>query len=388
MYNVFCMNNIAKVGTDALGPDYQLVSELEGADAVLVRSANLHETEFPSSLLAIARAGAGVNNIPLERCAEEGIVVFNTPGANANAVKELVIAGMLLASRGIVEGAQWVAINADDPNIAKTAEKAKKQFSGSELSGKTLGVIGLGAIGTLVANAGRRLGMHVLGYDPYLSIKAAWNLDRHIHHVTDINEIWEQSDFITLHVPALDSTRNMIDADALAKMKPGVVVLNYARDFLVNEQAMAEALDDGKVARYMVDFANPQTCNMPRAFVTPHLGASTAEAEDNCAVMAARELTDYIENGNITNSVNFGTVDLGPLRSGQRICVMHKNVAGMIGKISNILSDSALNIENMANKSQGQVAYTLLEVTGGDAHELAPALAALPDVSRVRVIGA
>lgn len=388
MYKVHCMNNIAKVGTDQLGEGYELTAELEDADAVLVRSANLHEVDLPEDLLAIARAGAGVNNIPLERCAEEGVVVFNTPGANANAVKELVIAGMLLSCRGIVAGNEWVRTHADEPDVARAAEKAKKQFAGRELAGKTLGVVGLGAIGTRVANAGRRLGMKVLGYDPYLSINAAWNLDRNIKHVTDINEIWAESDFITFHVPATDTTRGMVDAAAIAKMKTGVVLLNYARDILVDEQALAEALDDGKVASYMCDFANPQTCNMRNAFVTPHLGASTAEAEDNCAVMAVGELRNYLENGNIVNSVNFGSVDLGPLGTAPRIAVIHKNIAGMIGKITNILSDSALNIENMANKSRGNVAYTLLEVTGGDTSEVASAIGALDDVVRVRTLEA
>lgn len=386
MYKVHCMNNIATVGTDRLGDDYELTSELDDANAILVRSAKLHEVEFPKTLLAIARAGAGVNNIPLDRCAQEGIVVFNTPGANANAVKELVLAGMLLACRDIVGGIEWVHDNSDDPEVGKKAEKAKKQFAGHELAGKTLGVIGLGAIGANVANAARALGMKVMGYDPYLSINAAWSLDRSIRHVTDVNDIYAQADFITVHVPATDQTRGMIGRDAIARMKAGVVFVNYARDVLVDEQAMAEALASGKVARYVTDFANPASANMKNAIVTPHLGASTAEAEDNCAIMAVSELRDYIENGNVRNSVNFGAVDLGPIAGDGRIAIFHKNVQGMIGSITQVLAETDLNIENMANKSRGDNAYTLLEVTGRLDDSIAERIAALDNVYRVRVI--
>ena len=386
MYKVHCMNNIATVGTDQLGDDYELTPELDDANVILVRSAKLHEVEFPKTLLAIARAGAGVNNIPLERCAQEGIVVFNTPGANANAVKELVLAGMLLACRDIVGGIEWVHDNSDDPEVGKKAEKAKKQFAGHELAGKTLGVIGLGAIGANVANAARALGMKVMGYDPYLSINAAWSLDRSIKHVTDVNDIYAQADFITVHVPATDQTRGMIGRDAIARMKAGVVFVNYARDVLVDEQAMAEALASGQVARYVTDFANPASANMKNAIVTPHLGASTAEAEDNCAIMAVNELRDYIENGNVRNSVNFGAVDLGPIAADGRIAIFHKNVQGMIGSITQVLAETDLNIENMANKSRGDNAYTLLEVTGGLDDSIAEKIAALDNVYRVRVI--
>ena len=386
MYKVHCMNNIATVGTDQLGDDYELTSELDDANAILVRSAKLHEVEFPKTLLAIARAGAGVNNIPLDRCAQEGIVVFNTPGANANAVKELVLAGMLLACRDIVGGIEWVHDNSDDPEVGKKAEKAKKQFAGHELAGKTLGVIGLGAIGANVANAARALGMKVMGYDPYLSINAAWSLDRSIKHVTDVNDIYAQADFITVHVPATDQTRGMVGRDAIARMKTGVVFVNYARDVLVDEQAMAEALASGKVARYVTDFANPASANMKNAIVTPHLGASTAEAEDNCAIMAVNELRDYIENGNVRNSVNFGAVDLGPIAGDGRIAIFHKNVQGMIGSITQVLAETDLNIENMANKSRGDNAYTLLEVTGKLDDSIAEKIAALDNVYRVRVI--
>ncbi|MGE9910714.1 phosphoglycerate dehydrogenase [Atopobiaceae bacterium SGI.236] len=386
MYKVHCMNNIATVGTDQLGDDYELTPELDDANAILVRSAKLHEVEFPKTLLAIARAGAGVNNIPLERCAQEGIVVFNTPGANANAVKELVLAGMLLACRDIVGGIGWVHDNSDDPEVGKKAEKAKKQFAGHELAGKTLGVIGLGAIGANVANAARTLGMKVMGYDPYLSINAAWSLDRSIKHVTDVNDIYAQADFITVHVPATDQTRGMIGRDAIARMKAGVVFVNYARDVLVDEQAMAEALASGQVARYVTDFANPASANMKNAIVTPHLGASTAEAEDNCAIMAVSELRDYIENGNVRNSVNFGAVDLGPIAGDGRIAIFHKNVQGMIGSITQVLAETDLNIENMANKSRGDNAYTLLEVTGRLDDSIAEKIAALDNVYRVRAI--
>ena len=290
MYKVHCMNNIAKVGTDALGPNFELTDDERGADAFLVRSANLHEVDFSENLLAIGRAGAGVNNIPLDACAEKGIVVFNTPGANANAVKELVLCGMLLASRDIIGGVEWVAENSDDPEVGKKAEKAKKKFAGTELAGKTLGVIGLGAIGTMVANTARRLGMHVYGYDPYLSVKAALSLDSHTHAVQTMDEVLAVADYLTIHVPAMPATKGMLSAEAIAKMKDGVVVLNFARDSLVDERAMAEALQTGHVARYVTDFANSVSTQMAHAIVTPHLGASTKEAEDNCAVMAANEI--------------------------------------------------------------------------------------------------
>lgn len=387
MYKICCLNNIAKVGTDHLGAGYEFVAEPEGADALLVRSANLHEMELGRDLLAIARAGAGVNNIPVERCAEEGVVVFNTPGANANAVKELVVCGMLLACRDVIGGAEWVAENSDDPEIAKRAEKAKKQFGGCELAGKRVGVVGLGAIGAAVANALIDLGCEVMGYDPYLSINAAWSLDRRIEHVTDLGELLSRCDFVTLHVPATDSTRGMISAEAIARMPRGAVLLNFARDALVDEQALAEALDDGRVARYVTDFANPASANMRNAIVLPHLGASTGEAEDNCAVMAANELKDYLENGNIRNSVNYGQVDLGELAPGnERIAIFHENVQGVIGQISAAIAASALNIENMTNKSRGANAYTLIEVSGDVTPDIREQVEGIPSVHRVRVI--
>ena len=387
MYKICCLNNIAKVGTDHLGAGYEFVAEPEGADALLVRSANLHEMELGRDLLAIARAGAGVNNIPVDRCAEEGVVVFSTPGANANAVKELVVCGMLLACRDVIGGAEWVAENSDDPEIAKRAEKAKKQFGGCELAGKRVGVVGLGAIGAAVANALIDLGCEVMGYDPYLSINAAWSLDRRIEHVTDLGDLLSRCDFVTLHVPATDSTRGMISAEAIARMPRGAVLLNFARDALVDEQALAEALDDGRVARYVTDFANPASANMRNAIVLPHLGASTGEAEDNCAVMAANELKDYLENGNIKNSVNYGQVDLGELAPGnERIAIFHENVQGVIGQISAAIAASSLNIENMTNKSRGSNAYTLIEVSGDVSSDIRAQVEGIPSVRRVRVI--
>lgn len=305
MANLFCLNPIAKVGMDLLPSNYTVSDSMDGADAVLVRSAQMHDLELPESLLCIARAGAGVNNIPLNRCSDQGVVVFNTPGANANGVKELVIAGLLMASRDLTGGARWVQENKEDPAIAKSAEKAKKAFAGTEISGKKLGVIGLGAIGVLVANAAHDLGMDVYGCDPYLSIQNAVRLSRYVNIVKDNDEIFSQCDYITLHVPALDSTKGMLNQEAFSKMKDGVIILNFARDILVNDADMAAALASGKVRRYVSDFPNPAVANMPGALVLPHLGASTAESEDNCAVMAVNEVIDYLENGNITNSVNF-----------------------------------------------------------------------------------
>ena len=387
MYAIHCMNNISTVGTDALSSaGYAFVDDPAKADAWLVRSANLHEIEAPQSLLAIARAGAGVNNIPVERCAEHGIVVFNTPSANANAVKELVICGMLLACRDVIGGIEWVRDAVDDPQIAKRAEKAKKRFAGCELAGKCVGVIGLGAIGAQVADALIALGAEVMGYDPYLSINAAWGLDRRIEHAIDLDQLLTSCDFVTLHVPATDATKGMINAEAISKMKPGSVLLNFARDALVDEQALAEALDDGKIARYVTDFANPASANMKNAIVLPHLGASTGEAEDNCAVMAARQLRDYLENGNITNSVNYGRVDLGPLVGDSRIAVFHENAQGVIGQLSQVVADAGLNIENMSNVSRGTAAYTLIEVNAAVPDDVVARLAALDHVRRVRAI--
>ncbi len=386
MYKVHCMNRISQAGIDQLFGTFAPAQGLEDAEAVMVRSANMHDEVLPKDLLAIARAGAGVNNIPIDRCTKNGIVVFNTPGANANGVKEMVIAGMLLASRDILGSAAWVQEHADDEDVAKAAEKAKAQFGGVEIAGKTLGVIGLGAIGAMVANAGRSLGMHVLGYDPYLSVKYAWSLDRHVHAVRNMGDIFAEADFITIHVPANDKTRRMIGRDQIAQMKRGVVVLNFARDVLVDESAMADALKSGHVSRYVTDFANPLTTHMPNAIVTSHLGASTVEAEDNCAAMAISELREYLLSGNITNSVNFGDVDLGPIETDERIVVLHSNVPNMIGQFSQILSDAKLNIENMANKRRGEVATTLLETSGTWDDEVIKRIAKLDGVFRARMI--
>lgn len=386
MYKVHCLNNIAKVGTDRLGEGFDLTENIDEAEAIMVRSASLHDIDFSDELLAVARCGAGVNNIPLDRCAEKGIVVFNTPGANANGVKEMVIAGMLLAARDIVGGIEWVDENSDDPNVGKAAEKAKKDFAGTELAGKNLGVIGLGAIGAMVANVGRSLGMHVYGYDPYLSVKYAWSLDRHVRHVQHINEIWANCDYITIHVPATAKTKGMIGRDQIAAMRDGAVVLNYARDALVDERAMAEALQEGHIRRYMTDFANSVTTSMAHATVTPHLGASTKEAEDNCAVMAADELRDYLLNGNITNSVNYDAVDMGPMEGAMRLAVFHLNRPNMIGQITSTISSANINIENMVDKSRGEIAYCLLELSDIVSDDVIEKLAKVDGIYRVRAI--
>ena len=386
MYKVHCMNVIAKAGTDKLGDGYELTDKLEDADAVLVRSASMHELELPEGLMAIARAGAGVNNIPLEECAKKGIVVFNTPGANANGVKELVLAGMLLAARDISGGIQWVHENANDPEGAKKTEKKKKGFAGTEIGGKTLGVIGLGAIGVLVANAARNLGMKVLGYDPYISIEGAWNLDHHVRRVNDLDTLLEESDYITIHVPAMDSTKGMIDAAAIGKMKEGTVFLNFARDLLVDEEAMAAALESGKVRHYVSDFPNALSVKMKNAIVVPHLGASTEEAEENCAVMAAKEIRQYLEEGNISNSVNFPKIDLGPMKSESRLAIFHKNIPNMIGQISTTLSSIGVNIANMSDKSKGEFAYSLIDAESHIDQEVLDRLKAIEGVYRVRKI--
>ena len=385
-YRVHCMNNISQAGLDKLYQSFSPAKTLDVADAAIVRSTNMHEMDLPESLLAVARAGAGVNNIPLDRCSENGTVVFNTPGANANAVKELVIAGMLLASRDIMGSAQWVSSHGESDTIAKDAEAAKNQFGGTELAGKTLGVIGLGAIGAMVANAGRSLGMHVLGFDPYLSIMAAWSLDRHVHYVQRLGEILENADYITIHVPANDSTRGMIGRDQIAQAKDGVVFLNFARDALFDEQAMARALESGHVRCYVTDFANPQTTHMKNALVFSHLGASTREAEANCAAMAVDQLEDYLLEGNIINSVNFGDVNLGPIQTDERIVVLHRNIPNMIGQFTQIIADGGLNIENMANKRRGNNATTIMETSGPWSDDVIERISTIEGVYRVRMI--
>ena len=362
MRKIHCINAISKYGTDQFTEDYELTDEVNEAEGILVRSASLHEMQFSNSLLAIARAGAGVNNIPLDACAQEGIVVFNTPGANANGVKELVLAGLFLASRDIVGGIEWCLENQNDENIAKTAEKQKKNFAGTEISGKKLGVIGLGAIGVLVANAAIHMGMEVYGYDPYISVAAAWNLSRSVKHISNVEDIYRECDYITIHVPLLDSTKKMISADAIAMMKPTAIVLNFARDLLVDEEAMVDALAAGKVHKYVSDFPNTTTVGAKGCIVTPHLGASTAESEDNCAIMAVREIRDYLENGNIVHSVNFPDCSMGACTTVGRIGILHRNVKGMLSLYTTILGDAGINIDGMANKSKGDYAYALLDL--------------------------
>ena len=386
MINVNCLNNIAACGLKLFSDEYNTESSFEDAQAVLVRSAKMHDMELSDNLLAIARAGAGVNNIPLDKCAEEGIVVFNTPGANANAVKEQVIAAMLLASRDLIGGNKWVADNAEDPDIAKATEKAKKAFAGQEIKGKKLGVIGLGAIGQLVANAAIALGMEVYGYDPYISIDAAWNLSRTIKHIKSLDEIYSQCDYITIHVPLLDSTKQMINKEALDKMKDGVVLLNFARDLLVDEDALIEALNSGKVKKYVTDFANHTVAGHEGILVTPHLGASTEESEENCAVMAVKEVRDFLENGNIKNSVNFPNCDMGTCVAVGRIAICHKNIPNMISQFTKILGAEGLNIADMTNKSKGEYAYTLIDLESVASREALDELKAIEGVYRVRVV--
>lgn len=386
MYKYNCLNPIAGVGLDLFSDEYTKVDELKDSDAVLVRSAAMHDLELPDSLLAVARAGAGVNNIPLDKCADKGIVVFNTPGANANGVKELVFAGMLYAARDIVGGIDWCLENQNDENIAKTAEKQKKNFAGTEISGKKLGVIGLGAIGVLVANAATSLGMEVYGYDPYISVNAAWNLTRSVKHVTNVEDIYRECDFITIHVPLLDSTKKMINADAIAMMKPTAIVLNFARDLLVDEEAMVDALAKGKVHKYVSDFPNTTTVGAKSCIVTPHLGASTAESEDNCAIMAVREIRDYLENGNIVHSVNFPDCNMGACTTAGRIGILHKNEKGIIAKFTTVLGDADVNVSDLTNKGKGDYAYSLIDVDSVVADDVVEKISKLDGVLRVRVV--
>ena len=383
---ISCLNPIAAVGMQFFTDAYEKVDDFAASDAALVRSASVHELELPDQLLAIARAGAGVNNIPLDKCAEKGIVVFNTPGANANGVKELVLAGMLLASRDIVGGIEWVAHEEDKEHIDKLAEKQKKQFAGCEISGKKLGIIGLGAIGAMVANSATHLGMEVYGYDPFISIDAAWNLSRTIKHSKSLDEIYSQCDYITIHVPLTDNTRKMIDREAFTKMKDGVVLLNFARDLLVDEEALIEALDSGKVKKYVTDFANPLVAGRPGILVTPHLGASTEESEENCAVMAVKEVRDFLENGNIKNSVNFPNCDMGTCVAVGRVTIAHKNIPNMISQFTKILGSEGLNIADMTNKSRGSYAYTIIDLESAASKEALDELRAIEGVSKVRVI--
>ena len=373
MVQFHCLNPIAACGLELFPDTYEKTEDFNQAEVALVRSAAMHDMDLPESLLAVARAGAGVNNIPLEKCADQGIVVFNTPGANANGVKELVIAGMLLASRDITGGIDWVKANKEDAGIAKAAEKAKKAFAGTEIKGKKLGVIGLGA-------------MDVLGYDPYLSVNAAWNVSTKVKHVMSVEDIYKECDFITIHVPLLDSTKGMISKEAIAMMKENVIVLNFARDTLVDEPAMVKALKAGKVRKYVVDFPNPTTAGVENCIVIPHLGASTAESEDNCAVMAVREVIDYIENGNIAHSVNYPDCNMGVCTAAARIAILHKNIKNMIGQYSSVLGEAGANIADMTNKSRNDYAYSLLDLDAPISAEVVEKLAAIDGVLKVRVI--
>ena len=384
MFKYNCLNPIAKVGLDNFGANYEMTEDFAVADGVLVRSAVMHDMELSDKLLCVARAGAGVNNIPLDKCAEKGIVVFNTPGANANGVKELVIAGMLLASRDIIGGVEWVKENKADENIAKTAEKAKKAFAGTEIMGKKLGVIGLGAIGVKVANAALALGMEVYGYDPYLSVNASWNIDSRVKNCKTTDDIYAECDFITIHVPAMDSTKGYINAEAFSKMKDGVILLNFARDILVDEKALLDAIKAGKVRKYVSDFANPTTAGQDGVIVIPHLGASTEEAEDNCAVMAVNEMVNFLENGNILNSVNYPNCDMGICTKAARVAICHKNVADLISKFTSAFGENNINISDMTNKSKGDFAYTMIDCDSADIDSVIAKIEAVDGVFKVR----
>ncbi|TGY91481.1 3-phosphoglycerate dehydrogenase [Petralouisia muris] len=386
MFQYHCLNPIAGVGLDLFSQDYKKTDDINQAQAVLVRSASMHDMELSKELCAVARAGAGVNNIPLEKCAEQGIVVFNTPGANANGVKELVFAGMLLASRDITGGIHWVQENKDNENISKDVEKAKKAFAGCEISGKKLGVLGLGAIGVKVANAATHLGMEVYGYDPFISVNAAWSLSRNVKHISNVEDIYRECDYITIHVPLLEDTKKMLNKEAFAQMKDGVVVLNFARDLLVDEVAILDAIKEGKVKKYVSDFPNSATAGKEGCILIPHLGASTEESEDNCAVMAVQEVKDFLENGNIRNSVNYPNCDMGICSSAGRVAILHKNVKGIIGKYTAVMADNNINISDMTNKSRGNYAYSLLDIDSPVTEVAIEQLKKIDSVLKIRVV--
>ena len=386
MYKIHYLNKISPKGTELWTEDYTLTDHPEGAHAALVRSASMHEMALPKTMLAVARAGAGVNNIPLDRCAEDGVVVFNTPGANAHSVMELALCGMLLSCRDIVAGINWVQSVKDDPEIAKLVEKGKGKFAGHEIAHKKLGVIGLGAVGGPLANAARKLGMEVYGCDPFISVDAAWHLDRHIIRVKTRDEIYENCDIISLHTPLLDDTRKMINREAIAKMRDGVIILNFARDLLVDDDAMEEALKSGKVHRYVTDFPNPRTANMEGVIAIPHLGASTEESEDNCAKMAVRQVMDYLENGNIVNSVNFPNCDMGICTKVSRIAILHGNIPNSLSRFTSIISAEGINISDMVNRSRGEHAYTMLDLDHVPSPAAIDMLQRIQGVYRVRVI--
>ena len=386
MYDVLKLNEISKVAYDVFTADYNLTKESANPDAIVLRSFNMHEYDIPSTVTCVGRAGAGVNNIPLDKCSEKGIVVFNTPGANANAVKELVLCGLLLAGRKVVDGVNWAStLKGKGAEVGKLVEKGKSSFVGGEIMGKTLGVIGLGAIGAMVANAAVSLGMKVLGYDPYISIDGAWHLDNRVKRETDVNEIFKNSDFITLHVPLKDNTRGLVNADTIAMMKDGAAVLNFARGELVDSPAMLEALASNKISRYVVDFPSDEMLCVENVVAIPHLGASTPEAEDNCAVMVARQMMDYIENGNITNSVNMPACKL-PRQGKVRITVIHRNVKNVLNAITAVVSGEGANIANMVSQAKGDYAYLILDLDEEISEKAVEAIGAVTDVLRVRVI--
>lgn len=385
-FNYYCLNPIAQVGLEKFTEEFVKTEDVDKAQGILVRSAAMHDMELSDQLLAVARAGAGVNNIPLDKCAEKGIVVFNTPGANANGVKELVIAGMLLASRDIVGGINWVTSAKDDENIAKATEKEKKHFAGTEVQDKKLGIIGLGAIGVKVANVAKHMGMEVYGYDPYVSVDAAWNLSRDVKHVLHVEDIYENCDIITIHVPLLDSTKGMINKEAIEKMKDGVIILNFARDLLVNERDVLDGIKEGKVRKYVTDFPNPTTAGQKGCIVIPHLGASTEESEDNCAKMAVKEMMNYLQNGNINNSVNYPNCDMGVCTQAGRVAIFHKNIANMITKFTACFGDEGINISDMMNKSRGEVAYTMMDIETAADESIIKKLQSINGVFRVRVV--
>ena len=386
MFQYHCLNPIAEKGLGLFDEEYKKSEDLQECDAVLVRSAKMHDMELPESVKVIARAGAGVNNIPVKDCAEKGVVVFNTPGANANGVKELVLAGMLLASRDIVGGIEWVAKEKDQEDIDKLAEKQKKQFAGCEIMGKKLGIIGLGAIGILVANAAVALGMEVYGYDPFISVEAAWKLSRDVHHTTDVNEIYRECDYITIHVPLMDSTKGMIGADAIALMKPSVVVLNFARGPLVDQKAIVEALKTNRIHKYVTDFPTTDLANLKNAIVIPHLGASTKESEDNCAVMAVKEIQDYLENGNIHNSVNYPNCDMGVCKDAMRVTIIHRNIPNMLTKFTAAFGDLGINIEKLTNVTRGEYGYVMIDLGNVADEEEIEKIRAIEGVLRVRTM--
>lgn len=386
MFQYKCLNPISEVGLSIFDENYIAVEDMQEADAVLVRSAAMHDMQDVPNLMAVARAGAGVNNIPVSDYAEKGIVVFNTPGANANGVKEIVIAGMLLSARDLIGGYNWVQENKDDPGITKAMEKAKKAYAGTEIQKKKIGVIGLGAIGVLVANAARNLGMDVYGYDPYLSLKSAWNLSRSVHHVNSVDEIFEHCDYISVHVPLLDTTRNMVGREGIAKMKPTATILNFARNGLVDEDAVVEALKEGRLHHYVTDFPTPKVAAVDGVIAFPHLGASTEESEENCAVMAVEQVKDYLENGNIRNSVNFPDVDMGVCQTQGRIAILHRNIPNMLTRFTGMFSKDNINITEMSNKTKGNYSYAIFDIDAVITDEAVKELEGIDGVLKVRVI--